>query len=57
MQFVSVIRHLVYSDFLVRTRKTIRATPAPDLGQHNDEIYGLVYDADRIAALKADGVI
>ncbi|WP_439658380.1 CaiB/BaiF CoA transferase family protein [Lentzea sp. HUAS TT2] len=33
--------------------------PAPALGEHNDAIYGdfLGYGADRIAALRADGVI
>ncbi|GAA4323077.1 CoA transferase [Pigmentiphaga soli] len=32
-------------------------TPAPAIGQHNDEIYGRFYPQDRIAALKAEGVI
>ncbi|MFN4087835.1 MAG: CaiB/BaiF CoA transferase family protein [Alphaproteobacteria bacterium] len=38
------------------TPATVR-TPAPPLGQHTDEIYGLVYDAERVATLTAAGVI
>ena len=33
-------------------------TPAPAIGQHNDEVYGRIgYAADRLAALRADGTI
>ena len=40
------------------TPGTIRA-PAPEIGQHNDEIYGglLDFDAERLAGLKERGII
>jgi crotonobetainyl-CoA:carnitine CoA-transferase CaiB-like acyl-CoA transferase len=30
---------------------------APRLGEHNDEVWGALLDADELAAYRADGVI
>jgi formyl-CoA transferase len=42
---------------LSRTPGTLR-TPAPSIGQHNEEIYGRIgYSAERLASLKQRGVV